>query len=67
MVKIVRNMRLVFVVELDREANAQKLLEQIKLGTKLPPALLAPLRWTQTRHPTFFTSYAQPLFRRFHL
>ncbi len=54
-------------LELNREADAQKFLEQIKLGINLPPALLAPLRWTQTRHPVFFTMYVQPLFKSFHL
>ena len=54
-------------LELNREVDAQKLLEQIKPHPLFPPALLAPLRWTQTSHPTFFTTYVQPLFRSFHL
>ncbi len=54
-------------LELDREADTQKFLEQINPGINLPPALLAPLHWTQTRHPTFFTMYVQPLFQSFHL
>ncbi len=54
-------------LELDREADAQKFLEQIKPDINLPPALLAPLRWTQTRHPAFFTAYMQPLLQSFHI
>ena len=54
-------------LELDREADAQKFLEQIKPSIDLPPAFLAPLRRTQTRHPAFFTMYVQPLFQNFHI
>ena len=54
-------------LELDREAEAHKFLEQIKPGIHLPPALLAPLRWTQIHHPTFFTTHVQPLFQNFHI
>lgn len=53
-------------LELNREVDAQKLLEQIKPHPLFPPALLAPLRWTQTSHPTFFTTCVQPLFQRLH-
>jgi hypothetical protein len=49
-------------LELDREADAQKFLEQIKPDMLLPPALLAPLLWARVRHPAFFTTYMQPLF-----
>jgi tetratricopeptide (TPR) repeat protein len=54
-------------LELNREADAQKFLEQVKPNELLPPALLAPLRWTQTSHPTFYMTYVQPLFQSFHL
>jgi hypothetical protein len=54
-------------LELNREADAQKLLKQIKPHQLFPPALLAPLRWTEIHYPAFFTTYVQPLFQRFHL
>ncbi|HJT59455.1 MAG TPA: hypothetical protein VJ761_23300 [Ktedonobacteraceae bacterium] len=54
-------------LELGRDADAQKFLEHIEPSPLLPPALLAPLRWTQARHPAFFTTYVQPLLQRCHL
>ncbi|SRR6266487_970805 len=54
-------------LELDREVDAQRFLEQIKPHPLFPPALLAPLHWTQIHHPAFFTTYVQPLFQSFHL
>ena len=54
-------------LELGREADTQKFLEHIEPSPLLPPALLALLRWTQGRHPVFFSTSVQPLLQNFHL